>query len=52
MYNVIPGYIRTHPLATDRTEDMQDRVRNVPNQSLEIIVDEQFYSSKLESLLK
>ena len=29
MENGVPGYLRTHPLTTDRIADMQDRVRGV-----------------------
>ncbi|MDX2220119.1 MAG: M48 family metalloprotease [Burkholderiales bacterium] len=45
-----PGYLRTHPLTTDRIADMQNRVALMPARNVPDSVDFQFAQAKLRAL--
>ena len=49
MESGVPGYVRSHPLTTDRIADMQDRVRGLPSQK--VISSIEFYLLKARSRL-
>jgi predicted Zn-dependent protease len=46
----VPGYVRTHPLTTDRIAEMQDRVRMVPDRNIPTAVE--FYFIKARARLE
>ncbi|MFZ4379897.1 MAG: M48 family metalloprotease [Polynucleobacter sp.] len=46
----VPGYVRTHPLTTDRIAEMQDRVRMVPARNVPTGVE--FYFVKARARLE
>ena len=45
----VPGYVRTHPLTTDRIADMQDRVRGLATQKVSSSIE--FYLLKARARL-
>jgi beta-barrel assembly-enhancing protease len=45
-----PGYLRTHPLTTERIADMQNRVALMPARSVPDSVDFQFAHAKLRAM--
>lgn len=45
-----PGYLRTHPLTTERIADMQNRVALMPSRSVPDTVEFQFAQAKLRAL--
>lgn len=45
-----PGYLRTHPLTTERIADMQNRVALMPARNVPDSVDFQFAQAKLRAL--
>jgi predicted Zn-dependent protease len=49
MESGVPGYVRSHPLTTDRIADMQDRVRGLPSQKVFSSIE--FYLLKARSRL-
>jgi predicted Zn-dependent protease len=49
MESGIPGYVRSHPLTTDRIADMQDRVRGLPNKK--VLSSIEFYLLKARARL-
>lgn len=42
----VPGYVRTHPLTTDRIAEMQDRVRMVPARNVPTAVEFYFIKAR------
>ncbi len=42
----VPSYVRTHPLATDRIADMQDRARNIPSRNVSTTVEFYFIKAR------
>jgi beta-barrel assembly-enhancing protease len=49
MESGVPGYVRSHPLTTDRIADMQDRVRGLP--SRKVLSSVEFYLLKARARL-
>jgi len=49
MESGVPGYVRTHPLTTDRIADMQDRVRGIASRKVSSSVE--FYLLKARARL-
>lgn len=49
MESGVPGYVRTHPLTTDRIADMQDRVRGIASRKVPSSVE--FYLLKARARL-
>ncbi|MEY4481042.1 MAG: hypothetical protein RIQ84_204 [Pseudomonadota bacterium] len=49
MESGVPGYVRSHPLTTDRIADMQDRVRGLPNKK--VLSSVEFYLLKARARL-
>jgi predicted Zn-dependent protease len=49
MESGVPGYVRSHPLTTDRIADMQDRVRGLPSKKVASSIE--FYLLKARSRL-
>jgi len=49
MESGVPGYVRSHPLTTDRIADMQDRVRGLP--SKKVFSSVEFYLLKARARL-
>ncbi len=49
MESGVPGYVRSHPLTTDRIADMQDRVRGLPNKK--VLSSIEFYLLKARARL-
>lgn len=49
MESGVPGYVRTHPLTTDRIADMQDRVRGLATQKVASSIE--FYLLKARARL-
>ncbi len=49
MESGVPGYVRSHPLTTDRIADMQDRVRGLPHKKIHSSIE--FYLLKARARL-
>ncbi|TXI09745.1 MAG: M48 family peptidase [Polynucleobacter sp.] len=49
MESGVPGYVRSHPLTTDRIADMQDRVRGLPHKKVHSSIE--FYLLKARARL-